>query len=64
MPTHRKNQSDWWSTMEHIGLELRKLYPSVDVPPGLHALFTKERRRARAMHGNRRHENKDNRSKP
>ena len=60
MRTLRKNRSDWWSTVEHIGRELRKLYPPVDVPPGLHALFTKERRRARATHGNRRHENKDN----
>ena len=42
----------WWLTMEQIGRELRKFYPSVEVPPGLHALFTEERRRARAMHRN------------
>ena len=50
MRTRRKeeNQSSWWFTVEHIGRELRKLYPPVDVPPGLHALFTRERRRVRA----------------
>ena len=32
----------------HIGRELRKLYPPLDAPPGLHALFTRERRRAGA----------------
>jgi hypothetical protein len=36
--------------MEHIGRELRRLYPPLDAPPGLHDLFTKERRRAAAMH--------------
>jgi hypothetical protein len=50
MRTRRKeeNQSSWWLAVEHIGRELRKLYPPVDVPPGLHALLTRERRRARA----------------
>jgi hypothetical protein len=36
--------------MEHIGRELRRLYPPLDAPPGLHDLFTEERRRAAAMH--------------
>jgi hypothetical protein len=45
----KENRFDWRFTMEHIGRELRKLYPPTDAPPGLHALFTKERRRARAM---------------
>ena len=61
MRTHRKeeSQSSWRFTMEHIGRELRKLYPPADTPPGLHALFTRERRRsqerrrAKAMHRNR-----------
>jgi hypothetical protein len=52
MQTRRKKEkrSDWWLTVEHIGRELRKLYPPGDTPPGLHALFTKERRRTSAMH--------------
>jgi len=52
MRTRRKEerQSDWRFTLEHIGRELRKLYPPADTPPGLHALFTEERRRANAMH--------------
>ncbi len=46
-----KNQSgNWRFTLEHLGRELRKLYPPADTPPGLHALFTQERRRASAMH--------------
>jgi hypothetical protein len=45
----KENRFDWRFTMEHIGRELRKLYPPADAPPGLHALFTEERRRARAM---------------
>jgi hypothetical protein len=32
--------------MEHIGRELRKLYPPSDTPSGLRALFSKERERA------------------
>jgi hypothetical protein len=50
MRARRKNEnrSDWWLTVEYFGRELRKLYPPVDVPPGLHALFTRERRRTRA----------------
>jgi len=44
----QENRSDWWLTVEHIGRELRKLYPPLDVPPGLHTLFTRERRRAGA----------------
>jgi hypothetical protein len=41
MRTRRKNEnrSDWWLTEEHIGRELRKLYPPADTPPDLHALF-------------------------
>ena len=45
----KENRFDWRFTMEHVGRELRKLYPPADAPPGLHALFTEERRRARAM---------------
>jgi hypothetical protein len=50
MRTRRKeeSQSSWRFTMEHIGRELRKLYPPSDKPSDLHALFTKERERARA----------------
>jgi hypothetical protein len=65
MRTRRKdeNRSDWRFTMEHIGRELRKLYPPPDAPSGLHALFTKERRRASAMHRNgNRNDNKDDRN--
>ena len=46
----KENRFDWRFTMEHIGRELRKLYPPADAPPGLHALFTEERRRARETH--------------
>jgi hypothetical protein len=47
MQTRRQKEkrSDWWLTVEQIGRELRKIYPPVDVPPGLHALFTEEHRR-------------------
>jgi hypothetical protein len=45
----KENRFDWRFNMEHIGRELRKLYPPADMPPGLHALFTEERRRAREM---------------
>ena len=48
MRREKENRFDWRLTMEHIGRELRKLYPSADTPPGLHALFTNERRRAKA----------------
>jgi hypothetical protein len=48
----KEKRSDWRFTMEHIGRELRKLYPPPDTPPGLRALFTEERRRASAMRGN------------
>jgi hypothetical protein len=50
MRARRKNEnrSDWCLTVEYFGRELRKLYPPVDVPPALHALFTRERRRTRA----------------
>jgi hypothetical protein len=47
-----ENQSNWWLTVEHIGRELRKFYPPVDVPPGLHTLFIEERRKAAAMQQN------------
>jgi hypothetical protein len=60
--TRRKKEkrSDWWLTAEHIGRELRKLYPPVDVPPGLHALFTAEQRRASAINQNdQSNDNKD-----
>jgi hypothetical protein len=52
MRTRRKeeSQSSWRFTMEHIGRELRKLYPPSDTPSGLHALFTKERERANDRH--------------
>jgi hypothetical protein len=54
MQSRRKKEtrSDWWLTVEQIGRELRKLYPPVDVPPGLHALFTEEQRRASAINQN------------
>jgi hypothetical protein len=39
----KENRSNWQFTMEQIGRELRKLYPSTDAPPGLHALFTEQR---------------------
>jgi hypothetical protein len=54
MQTRRKigKRSDWSLTVEHIGRELRKLYPPADTPPGLHALFTDERRRASAKSQN------------
>jgi len=48
----KENRSNWQFTVEHIGRELRKLYPPADTPPGLHALFIEERRRARAMRRN------------
>jgi len=48
----KENRSNWQFTMEHIGRELRKLYPPADTPPGLRALFIEERRRARAMRRN------------
>jgi len=44
----RELRSDWQLAMEYIGRELRKLYPPAGTPPGLHALFTKERERASA----------------
>ena len=49
MRTRRKNEnrSDWRFTMEHMGRELRKLYPPADTPPGWHALFREQRRRAK-----------------
>jgi hypothetical protein len=47
----KEKRSDWWLTVEHIGRELRKIYPPVDVPPGLHALFTEEHRRAERRAG-------------
>jgi hypothetical protein len=55
MRTRRKkeNRSDWWFTMEQIGRELRKVYPPADTPPGLHHLFTDERRRSSATQQNR-----------
>jgi hypothetical protein len=46
--TRKEKRSDWWLTVEQIGRELRKIYPPVDVPPGLHALFTESHRRASA----------------
>jgi hypothetical protein len=52
MRREKENRSNWRFTVEHIGRELRKLYPPTDAPPGLHALFTEERRRARAMRRN------------
>jgi hypothetical protein len=54
MPTRRRKEkrSDWRFTMEHIGRELRKLYPPADTPPGLRALFTEKRRRATVMRRN------------
>jgi hypothetical protein len=42
----RELRSDWRFATEHIGRELRKLYPPGGTPPGLQALFTEERRRA------------------
>jgi hypothetical protein len=48
----KEKRSDWWFIVEHIGRELRKIYPPVDVPPGLRALFTEERRRASAADRN------------
>jgi len=48
MRREKENRFDWRLTIEHIGRELRKLYPPADTPPGLHALFTSERRRASA----------------
>jgi hypothetical protein len=48
----KEKRSDWWLTVEHIGRELRKIYPPVDVPPGLRALFTEEHRRASAADRN------------
>jgi hypothetical protein len=42
----KHKRSDWWLTVEHIGRELQKIYPPVDVPAGLRALFTEEHRRA------------------
>jgi hypothetical protein len=45
----KENRSNWQFTMEQIGRELRKLYPPTDAPPGLHTLFTEQRRRAKAM---------------
>lgn len=65
MRTRRKNEnrSDWRFTIEHIGRELRKLYPPADTPLGFRALFTEERRRAGAMHQNdQSHDNKDDRN--
>jgi hypothetical protein len=50
--TRARKKNDWRFTMEHIGRELRKLYPPVDVPPGLHALFTEEHRRTSAADRN------------
>jgi hypothetical protein len=62
--SYKERRSDWRFTVEHIGRELRKLYPPVDVPPGLHALFTEERRRARTMHRDRQQQgNESKRSK-
>ena len=54
MRTRRKNEnrSDWRFIMEHIGQELRKLYPPADAPSGWHALFADERRRASAINQN------------
>jgi len=54
MRTRRKNEnrSDWRFIMEHIGQELRKLYPPAGAPSGWHALFRDQRRRAGAMHRN------------
>ena len=60
--TRRRKQtrSDWWFTMEHIGRELRKLYPPADTPPGLRALFAEELRRANAINQNdQSNDNKD-----
>jgi hypothetical protein len=48
----KEKRSDWRFTMEHVGRELRKLYPPADTPPGLRALFTEKRRRASAMRRN------------
>jgi hypothetical protein len=59
MRTRRKGQTDWRFTLEHIGRELRKLYPPADVPPGLRALFTEERRRPSAKQGNDRQRGND-----
>jgi hypothetical protein len=59
-----ENRSDWWLTVEHIGRELRKLYPPADTPPDLHALFADERRRASAINQNdQSNDSKDNDSK-
>jgi hypothetical protein len=57
----KEKRSDWWLTVEHIGRELRKIYPPVDVPPGLHALFTEEHRRASDMQ-DQGDDNKDDRN--
>jgi hypothetical protein len=60
--TRRKdeNRPDWWLTVEHIGRELRKLYPPADTPPGLRALFTAGRRRSSVINRNdQRNDNKD-----
>jgi hypothetical protein len=45
----KTNSGNWRFTLEHIGRQLRKLYPPADTPPGLPALFTRERRRETAM---------------
>jgi hypothetical protein len=50
MQRKKEKRSDWWLTVEHIGRELRKLYPPVDVPSGLHALFTEEHRQEGEVH--------------
>jgi hypothetical protein len=59
MQTRREKEkrSDWWLTMEHIGRELRKLYPPADTPPGLHALFTEEHRGAGAIQNHQQESN-------
>jgi len=38
--------------MEHMGRELRKLYPPADTPPGWHDLFKEEHRRTAVMQQN------------
>jgi len=54
MRTRRREekQSDWRFTMEHMGRELRKLYPPADTPPGWHDLFKEEHRRTAVMQQN------------
>jgi hypothetical protein len=46
MRSKNENRPDWRFTMEHMGRELRKLYPPADTPPGWHDLFKEEHRRA------------------